>query len=288
MPAFHQRVIDIATPGHDDYGRHLSKDEIDAQLRPSHKTTAAITNWLLASGISPNSINEQGHWFTFNATVKNAEELLGADFAYYQHNDDSSLRLVRTLQYSVPNDIRSHIDLIQPTTRFGQPQAQAKLVKESPDNDPNDFNDPNNTPPSPTPLDDWATGWNPDVCNSTITPDCIRGIYNMDDFNADPKFHTKLGISGFSDQVPRFDDIASFIQHFSRSQKDHDFSIVSVNGGSMDQHANGTAEANLDVSLRVCSTLHSFLILPVRICCDTSSWYSCHLLLRRWTCAPCS
>jgi hypothetical protein len=129
MPAFHQRVIDIATPGHDDYGRHLSKDEIDAQLRPSHKTTAAITNWLLASGISPNSINEQGHWFTFNATVKNAEVLLGADFAYYQHNDDSSLRLVRTLQYSVPNDIRSHIDLIQPTTRFGQPQAQAKLVK---------------------------------------------------------------------------------------------------------------------------------------------------------------
>jgi tripeptidyl-peptidase-1 len=131
--------------------------------------------------------------------------------------------------------------MIQPTTRFAKPQAQLKYVKEALAADVDDPVLP------PSGIDDYATGYDSEVCNDTITPDCIRGIYNMGDFTADSNHPTKLGISGFTDQVPHFDDLAFFLQHFSPSQKNNQFSIVSVNSGSTDQHSNWTVEANLDV-----------------------------------------
>ncbi|OAG39899.1 hypothetical protein AYO21_05965 [Fonsecaea monophora] len=238
----HQHLLDISTPDHPSYGRHLEKHELDDLLRPASDTVTAVTDWLACEGILETNITYQGSWITFNASVSQAESLLGTKFHEY-HNGETTL--IRTLQYSVPTRLWPLITTIQPTTRFGLPRAQASFMLETRDNP-----DPGLVSPFGNP--DLLTTYNATFCNSTITPECIRGIYRMTDFQADPKAKTKLGVSGFIEEGVYFDDLEDFLKLTGASNQAHDFSIVPINNGVSDQKGvNKTAEGNLDVQYSV-------------------------------------
>ncbi|OAP65357.1 hypothetical protein AYL99_01329 [Fonsecaea erecta] len=242
MGDIHQHLLDISTPDHPFYGHHLEKHELDALLRPASDVTAAILDWLEGKGILPSNITHQGSWITFNASIYQAESLLSTEF-YEYHNGDTIL--IRTLQYSVPTSLMPLITTIQPTTRFGQPRAQARLMLETRDNP-----DPGLISPIGNP--GLLTTYNATFCNSTITPACIRGIYRMSNFQADPNGKTKLGVSGFIDEGVYFDDLEDFLKLTGAGSQSHDFSIVPINNGVSDQQGvNKTAEGNLDVQYAV-------------------------------------
>ncbi|OAL30336.1 hypothetical protein AYO22_01533 [Fonsecaea multimorphosa] len=243
MSDIHQHLLDISTPDHPLYGRHLEKHELDYLLRPAGDVTAAIVDWLEGEGILAGNITYQGSWFTFDASISQAESLLSTEFHEY-HNGDTTL--IRTLQYSVPTRLRSLITTIQPTTRFGQPRAQARLMLESRDSpDPGLISPIDGNP-------QLLTTYNATFCNSTITPECIRGIYGMSNFQANPKGKTKLGVSGFIEEGVYFDDLADFLKLTGAGNQADDFSIVPINGGVSDQQGvNKTAEGNLDVQYAV-------------------------------------
>lgn len=57
---FEQTLLDISTPGHSRYGRHLKRDQLKAMLRPSPEATAAVISWLEDGGIY--DIEENGEW----------------------------------------------------------------------------------------------------------------------------------------------------------------------------------------------------------------------------------
>lgn len=235
MNDFHQLVVDISSPGHPSYGQHLSKRDVEKMLRPPVAATKAIMEWLKEAGIPSQDIKDEGHWIMFNTSVLSAEALLDTQFHYFHRQDTTQ---IRTRQYSIPMDLRELVDMIQPTTRFGQPHSQTGLLTV------------NKRDSDPLPIDQsLLTGYDPDFCNSTITPECIRGLYKMSDFHASPKGATKLGISGFIEQGAQFEDLKKFTSLTSPTIKDYDFSIVGINNGETGQHGvNRAAEADLDVS----------------------------------------
>ncbi|PGH11694.1 hypothetical protein AJ79_04717 [Helicocarpus griseus UAMH5409] len=231
---FEQKVLDLSTPGHSNYGQHMKRDQVKQILKPPFHVSEAILSWLDREGISKTSVQDQGDWINFAISVAQAEKLLQTKF-YYFSNSVGNDRIIRTLQYCVPHKISPYVHMIQPTTRFRQPQ---------PDN-----NHITNVEFSLRPPDDCFSTVN---CSRTITPACIRKIYNMGDATATPDPRNKLGISGYLDQYARYSDFDLFLKWYAPQLSGTSFAVASINGGlNLQNSSRKSIEASLDVQYAI-------------------------------------
>ncbi|KAI1200278.1 subtilisin-like protein [Nemania serpens] len=241
LALFEQTLYDVSTPQHVLYGKHLSREEVRDLVKPSEGSAAAVLGWLRAAGIDEADIEEDGEWVNFKTTVARAADLLDAEFSVYRHVGTVK-ESVRTLRYSVPEDIRSHITMIQPTTRFGQvrPQRiQTSHVFEQSE------------------LASHVQGagkistqhLNATFCNSTITPECLRALYKIGDAKADPGAPGFLGVNGFLEQYAKHDALDTFLEQWAPYATSQNFTTVRVNGGLNNQTdtVDDDVEANLDM-----------------------------------------
>lgn len=222
----------MSTPDHPSYGNHFNThEEMKRMLQPSAESVDSIRNWLESAGIS--KIEQDADWMTFYTTVKTANELLAANFQFYI-NGVKKIERLRTLKYSVPDALVSHINMIQPTTRFGQLRAQrAILHTEVKDND--------------EAFRSNAMSANPD-CNSIITPQCLKDLYSIGDYEADPTNGNKVAFASYLEEYARYSDLALFEKNIAPFAKGQNFSVVQYNGGGNDQQSSsGSSEANLDL-----------------------------------------
>ncbi|KKA20298.1 Tripeptidyl-peptidase I [Rasamsonia emersonii CBS 393.64] len=224
---FEQLAINIATPGHEMYGKHMKRDEIKAFLRPSSEISEIILSWLKSEGVSEDLIEDNGDWIKFIVPVKQAERMLDTRF-YYFRDTITGMYKIRTLEYSVPRAIRPFIHLIQPTTRFGQVRPQKSFVFD---------------------LKKALDAGNVETdCNSIVTPDCLRKLYKLRDFVASPDSRNKLGISGYLDQYARYDYLEEFLQTYAPNRVNANFTVQSINGGLNEQNSTADSiEASLDI-----------------------------------------
>ncbi|KAF2099512.1 subtilisin-like protein [Rhizodiscina lignyota] len=226
---FQQTIYEVSDPSHARYGQHLTRDELKALTKPNQEASDAVIAWLKDSGIPEMDIEDDGDWINFVANVSKAEGMLDTQFHIYQ----SSIRpieKIRTLQYSVPSDLHQYIDMIQPTTRFGQIRAQVshiidkKIIGEA----------------------GKVTAVNV-TCNKTITPSCLRELYNID-FTPDRTTAGFIGINGFLNQYARYADLKKFAPEYAPWVKNASFDWTSVNGGILNQTSTDDAgEADLDI-----------------------------------------
>ncbi|KAL2000918.1 hypothetical protein VTN02DRAFT_2455 [Thermoascus thermophilus] len=228
---FEQMVIDLSTPGHRTYGKHMKLQEIKDFLRPRFEVSQSVLSWLSSEGVPEGSIENDGDWIKFVVPVEQAERILKTRF-YYFHDDVSKVTSIRTLEYSVPKGIHPYIQLIQPTTHFGRFSSQGSFILEK---------------TRVAAADSRGTD-----CNTTITPDCLRQLYKLGDFVATPHPHNKLGISGYLEQYARYNDFQAFLQKYEPDKADANFTVESINGGLNQQNStkDGT-EASLDLQYGV-------------------------------------
>lgn len=186
MAEFEQKAIDIATPGNRLYGQFMTREEINDFLRPSGDAVDAILSWMKSEDVPDDKIERHGNWLTWMVPVSQAEKMLHTRFRSFRNNVSQNVD-IRTLEYSVPQDVYDHIQMIQPTTRFGQPSLQKAPLS--------------NYSPALGSFHDLE-----DNCSSMVTPTCLRGLYGVYDTKAHPDPQNKLGISGFLDQYARYDD----------------------------------------------------------------------------------
>ena len=142
-------------------------------------------------------------------------------------------------RYSVPEDIKSHITMIQPTTRFGQVRAQRMRVLEVEDSEA----------PAMKAAAIPSTQLDARFCNSTITPECLRALYKVGDYTADPSVKTILGISGYLEQYAKHDALDEFLGKYAPYAVTQNFTTLLVNGGLDKQTdtVHDDVEANLDM-----------------------------------------
>jgi len=226
---FERTLMEVSTPSHPRYGQHLKREELKSLIKPRAESTRVVLNWLEQSGIQVRDIQNDGEWINFYAPVKHAEELMNTTFKTYQSEHRPNIRKIRSLHYSVPKEIRRHIDMIQPTTRFGQiqPERSQVLYKEA------------------APFSMAAVNTS---CNIATTPNCLAGLYNFADYKIAPEVNVTIGVSGFLEQYARYADFRQFATSYSPKTVGSTFSFTSINGGLLDQNATtSSVEANLDI-----------------------------------------
>lgn len=226
-----QKVIDLSTPAHDQYGKYLEPEQIQNLLRPDPVVSDRILSWLRSENVSASSIETNGNWISFQTTVAQAEHMLGTDFFYYHHHE-SQTKAIRTLGYSVPREIHPDIQLIQPTTRFGHFGPHGTL--------------PLDQPIAASPQDLIAD------CETVIRPDCLRDLYGLQRISTTPSPFNRLGVSGFLGQYARHSDFHEFVKSFVPDTIDADFTVESINGGLNDEGSpSPSTEASLDVQYSI-------------------------------------
>lgn len=111
-----KKLFDVSSPDSQNYGRHLTRDELTAYVKPSADTTSKVNDWLSSHGVQPRTISSAGDWVEISVPVSKANEMLAADYQVYTHHE-SGRQTKRTLSYSVPAMLKEHLNAIHPTVK---------------------------------------------------------------------------------------------------------------------------------------------------------------------------
>jgi len=130
--------------------------------------------------------------------------MLDTEFSWYR-SEDANQEVLRTLAYSVPDEVKDHINFVQPTTRFGSltPLSSTAQIIDAGTKSDGTLK--------------WWGGSAPQVnitCNLTITPECILDLYNAH-YKADPKNGNTVGYASFLEEYARYADLAQFVKVYA-------------------------------------------------------------------------
>ncbi|KAF4820247.1 Tripeptidyl-peptidase sed3 [Colletotrichum siamense] len=259
----HKALYSVSTPGHELYGKHLSREEAQALLMPDDGSRDMVVNWLLNQGrLDQSAIASDGHWIRVTTTVEKANRLLGARYSWFKHVD-SGKEVLRTLEYSLPLELKAKISLISPTTRFCShpmmhqgpqaPNTNDALPSEELRRHKRAFSGVTNEPlwrsaAAVDPPPSVSRAQVDATCNRTVTPSCVRALYNVP-ANVPVSKARGLGVYASQSQVPKFADFALFAKNIDPPSAGVNFSFLSINGGvtSQDQNQLSNAELNFDM-----------------------------------------
>jgi len=227
--ALDQAVLDMSTPGHPNYGMHMSREELRSYTAPRQESVSAVVRWLRKYDIAPSVNND---WVSFTVTAATANELLNTTMSWYQYSGGGDAK-IRTLSYSVPDYVAEHIDLIQPTTRFGQLGAQKSDIFER-----HRIEEEAGIAGSVTKSSFMATSQSANAveCGATITPACLKSLYGIN-YTASNGPENKVAFTSYLEEYARYDDLTLFLNMFVPEAKGMNFSVELVNGGLNDQLA---------------------------------------------------
>ncbi|TDZ23936.1 Tripeptidyl-peptidase sed4 [Colletotrichum orbiculare MAFF 240422] len=227
---------DVSDPDSPNYGKYLSAAQINDMFKPAEQSVAAVKAWLEKEGVKDVAYTDGGRFVNFATNVSAANRLLGASFAYYDVQGSMKLR---TKEYSVPNAMTQHIELVTPTTYFGNMKSDPAI---------HNMELPIEALP---PQLSRRQGQDPGAtanCSKRFTPACYELAYNYGGYQADPAAGSRVGFASFLNQSARQDDLTAFLKRFQLPQQQ--FKSVLVNGGQDHQDPKGAiGEANLDANV---------------------------------------
>jgi tripeptidyl-peptidase I len=111
-------LLEVSDPSSPKFGQHWSAKQVAEAFAPSDATINAVIGWLNANGISADRISQSQslNWLSFKASVEETERLLKTKYSIYDHSDGHTH--IACDEYSVPANIREHVDFITPTVHF--------------------------------------------------------------------------------------------------------------------------------------------------------------------------
>lgn len=222
--ALEQAVLAVSSPGHPSYGKHLTREELRSYVAPTEQSVADVTAWLAKYDVVPAVDND---WITISTDVETANAMLDADFGWYEYEKGGGLKL-RTLSYGVPDEIAQHVDLIQPTTRFGQLGSKRStifdiVIVEDEDEDVAALKETVAASPAAAAA----------PCTTTVTPQCLKAQYNI---SYTPETDGNLiAFASYLEEYARYADLESFTTQVLPEAAGQNFSVTTINGGLNDQ-----------------------------------------------------
>lgn len=145
---------------------------------------------------------------------------------------ESGHSVVRTLEYSLPDILKDHVDMVQPTTFFGLRAMRSTISKIHPIE---------NT--MHTEGIERITG----CSGSTITPKCLSNLYNFASSTSKQTVGV-MGIAGFLEEHPSKSDLSTFLRSYAvQGNAAQSYTCTLINGGTCPSSGTPGVEANLDV-----------------------------------------
>ncbi|KAJ5219638.1 hypothetical protein N7468_008842 [Penicillium chermesinum] len=234
VAGFEKSLLEMSSPDHPNYGQHYrTHEEMKRMLQPSASSVDAVSKWLRDAGVT--DFQQSDDWISIHTTVASANDLLEANFQYYV-NDAQHVERLRTLEYSIPDSLVAHINLVTPTTRFGQLHADGTTIRDKKTDVNNRFRQALG-----------VVGSTSTDCNQAITPQCLKDLYSIGDYEANPDNGNSVAFSSFLEQYAQYADLALFEKNIAKHAAGHNFTVQTVAGGKNIQGGSGdSSEANLD------------------------------------------
>ena len=151
-------ALNIASPSHSNFRRHLSGDQVSALAEPSDDSKTVVLEWLQRYNIS-GAI--RGGILEANTVVGAVEQLLESEYYSYERDGET---ILRTPASHIPDIISDHIEFITPTSEW--PLRSNKLELR-------------NAVSTRARRNTFAQ--RADECGSgdEVTPDCVKQVYNI-------------------------------------------------------------------------------------------------------------
>jgi tripeptidyl-peptidase-1 len=187
----------------------------------SEESVDVVKAWLASVGVSADRIR-QSHglsWLHFNASAGEAESLLRAKYHFWEH-DQTGKTHVACDEYSLPLDIREHVDFILPSVHFDSrigPRSGGRDRLKAREADRVRIGDPQ------------SDGWLPKAgqwtdksdlhhelagCDQQTTPECLRALYGIP-VNEEAVEGNSFGVAEFTPQAYVPTDLDIFFSNFS-------------------------------------------------------------------------
>ncbi|PPJ59300.1 hypothetical protein CBER1_04225 [Cercospora berteroae] len=230
------RLKEVSVPGSPQYGQYLDLEEINKLFYPSKESAEVVTDWLKDNGAT--SISSDGHTIWLETTIELANKMLSANFQLYTDDFEDKLR---TSQYSLPDDMIPYVDFVSPTTYFGGPKAHEQADRQEPSTNDDEWEQ------SCLRLFAVQNRDNQIEEMALLTPTCLQKLYNIGDYQADPRSGSNVGFGNFLNQSTSYSDLEQFEYLFGISPQN--FTVTLLNGAidNQDPEVAMPHEANLDI-----------------------------------------
>ena len=211
------------------YGAHLSREQAAELAAPHPDTLKLVFSWLEYNDVPTSSISmtHGGSWLTISGVpVLKANKILGASYEFY-HHVWANATILRTVSYSLPASLHTHVKMVAPTTAF----TSTRLLQQTPLSHSG----------GEAALENVTSGKSSDLLSRdepSVVPQFLRWLYRMPLVDPAPSDNT-LGIAGFANEFPSQLDLFRFMTLY-RTDVDpiiavnRIMDIVSVNDGVVD------------------------------------------------------
>ncbi|WPH02941.1 peptidase S8/S53 domain-containing protein [Acrodontium crateriforme] len=229
----------VSTPG-TQYGKYFDVDQHEALFKPSSVSESKVKSWLKQSGAK--NIHSDGTTVSFSTTVGQANKMLDSKFQIFSNGQMTKLR---TMSYSVPDDLLEHIDLISPTTYFSNMETQSRRNSIVADTVQLASSAANKSQFEPSCQRNLTGSGQP---LAVIGPDCLKELYNTVGYKVDPHSGSNVNFLNFLGESASHSDLLLFEKEFNIPKQD--FKVLELfDGGVDDQNplTESDGEANLDV-----------------------------------------
>ncbi|KAI0769591.1 family S53 protease [Trametes elegans] len=235
IPGLHKALYDVSDPDSPHYGQHLTKAEVEKLVAPKPESVEAVNAWLKDNNITTSTNSPAGDWLAFSLPVSKANELLDTEFATYTH-EATRKTSTRTLAYSVPEDLKDHIQLIHPTISQVVSFPTSTFVATS--------------LPAPSGLNAAVI---PPSCAPPIRPRCILDLYGVPNGTVATHPSNVLAVTGYDNLFANQADLQSFLTLFRPDiSSNTTFAVQTIQGGTNPQNiSQAGTEPDLDTQYTV-------------------------------------
>ncbi|KAF9814027.1 hypothetical protein IEO21_05330 [Rhodonia placenta] len=230
-------LYDVSTPSSSNYGQFLTKEEAASFVTPSSETQAAVNAWLKQHDIDATPLTPSGDWLSFQVPVSKANGIFEAEFNVYTH-DDTGRQTIRTMSYSIPQELQGHLTVVYPTTTFPSIKKKSPTLGSAHHSRRRALQSDNSTVAS--------------SCANEITPSCLQSLYGIPTTPA-TQSSNQIGVAGFGEQYADNQDLKTFLKTYRPDTSDTTtFTLQTLDGGSNSQQpSDAGTEASLDIQYTV-------------------------------------
>ncbi|CCM00838.1 uncharacterized protein FIBRA_02880 [Fibroporia radiculosa] len=230
-----EALYNVSMPSSLAYKKYLDKAEAARFVSPSADTLSAVNSWLQAQNIHAATLTPAGDWLGINVSVSRANDLFDAEFGVYNHTR-TGLQTIRTLSYTIPEELVGHMTLVYPTTTFPEFNSMISLSLR---------------PAIPRRAEASKT-LVAASCAEAIIPSCLQSLYSIPTTPA-TQSSNQFGVTGFFDEYANQADLQTFLGTYRPDMSNSTtFSFESVDGGINPQNASDAGgEANIDTQYTV-------------------------------------
>ncbi|KAH9950540.1 peptidase S8/S53 domain-containing protein [Amylocystis lapponica] len=254
LASIEEYVMDVSHPDSPNYGKHWTPSKVAATFRPSSEAISTVHAWLVESGVDAKRVrlSAGGGWLNANVTIEEAERLLGTEYYVYRFGSEGGDEHVACEdKYHLPEHVSKHVDMVTPTLHFDRPaKARRHTQEREAPSKASSIGQPGSGTVNPKTMGKLTTILNElENCDSQLTLDCLRVLYNFDYFPLATSKNS-LGIVEYTPNAYLAGDLDLFFGNFSTSQIGERPKLISVDGGFDQTEYQGfdyNGESNLDL-----------------------------------------